>query len=148
MQNKTTSAIAVATLVLLCSSCLPRAFTEMKQPAALVESVVLRTATPLLAGGRDLVSIKRVDGRYPAVFEHQWVIEPGEHDVEVHAELYQPGDSPDSSMVTKAVRVLRVTAAAGQELVVQAYQRSDEVWIWIEEAGSRAVVAGEAPNGR
>lgn len=118
--------------------------TEPEQPRALVASTILKTESPLLVNGQDAVSIKRVDGRGPMLFEHKWVLEPGRHEVEIEATLKRPLPG-DRAELTKVLRVLEVELRAGEEYTVRIRAEGDEVYLWIDGGQPPEVIGGDAP---
>lgn len=137
-------------LPLLASSCTTdHSYLEPEEmPRELVESAIVRTPTPLLRDGRDSILIKRIDGKPPTFLESKWVVAPGWHDLELEVELRHPSSfEREKSYVTKLARDLRLYVEAGREYVVDAREDDGGVWIWVYDAETKSVVAGEAPGG-
>lgn len=117
-----------------------------EMPRELVESSILRTPTPLLRDGRDSILIKAIDGKPATFLESKWIVEPGWHTLTLEVELHHESTfDPKKSYLTKTSRLLELHVEAGREYVVDAREDSNGLWIWVYDAHTRTVVAGESP---
>ncbi len=117
-------------------------------PAEVVESAIIRTATPLLKDGRDSILIKTIDGKPPTFLEYKWVVEPGTHELEIQVELkHDSRFSTDRTFHTRVLRKLPVTVEPDREYLVDAEENENGLFIWVSDVGTKIVVAGEAPPG-
>ena len=115
-------------------------------PSAVVESAIIRTATPLLKDGRDSIVIKTIDGKAPTFLEFKWVVEPGTHELEIQVELkHDSRFSKDKTFHTRVIRKLPVTVEADREYLVDAEENDTGLFIWVRDIETKTVVAGEAP---
>lgn len=137
----------IVTLILLMGCAPSHGYLEPEEPPAeLVESAIIRTPTPLLKDGRDSIVIKTIDGKPPTFLEYKWVVEPGDHELEIQVELkHDSRFSTDRTFHTRVLRKLPVTVEPDREYLVDAEENETGLFIWVTDIESKTVIAGEAP---
>lgn len=118
------------------------------QPIELVGAAVVRTPSPVLREGRDLVLIKSVDGKATNYLENRSVVSPGRH--EFHIVIEMRGDKTnrkDEIAVTKVDTTLSFEAKPEREYLIDAREDEQGVWVWAVDTSNDDVVAGSRPLG-
>ncbi len=112
----------------------------------LVKAGVVHTPSPIFRNGKDLITIKTVDGKAPVFLDNKTLISPGEHVFQISLELYHDGDASTKSFVTRADTSLKFNVEAEHEYLIDAVEDENGLWLWVTDTTDNAIVAGEAPR--
>lgn len=133
-------------LALLTACSAPQKYVKpAHQPDELVKSAVIKTPTPLLMNDRDSLLIRSIDNEAPTFLEYKWIVTPGWHDVLVEGEFYRDSAVKNQVYRTTASRTLSIFAEADHEYIIRAKPHGNDVFIWVLDENTGAIVAGEVP---
>ncbi len=130
-------------------ACTPkRSLLEPKSmPGELIGAALIKTPSPILRDGKDLIKITSIDGTPAKYLENKIFVSPGTHTIQVRVELRKdrPG-STDEVLVTRADTSLTFEAEANAEYLIDAKEDRNGVWIWAINVKNQYVVAGDPPR--
>lgn len=141
--------LVIGFLAGIMASCTPkRSFFEPTDlPEEYFKSGLVRTPSPIYRNGKDLITIKTIDGFPPTFLDDKVVVAPGVHSFQISLELHHPDPkSPDRSYVTRADVTLDFEVEAKGEYLIDAHENEDGLWIWATDLQTDITVAGRAPR--
>jgi hypothetical protein len=123
-----------------------RSVLEPPPPPELVKPAIVSTPSPFFRGGRDLITIKTIDGKAPTFLDTKVVVSPGKHNIQVQLELHHDGSKTTKSYVTRVDSSLVFAVDAGHEYLIDALEDKNGLWLWVKDLTDNTVAAGEPPR--
>jgi hypothetical protein len=123
-----------------------RSVLEPTPPPELVKPAIVSTPSPFFRGGRDLITIKTIDGKAPTFLDTKVVVSPGKHTFHVELELHHDSSTTTKSYVTRVDSSLVFAVDAGHEYLIDAVEDTHGLWLWVKDLADKTIVAGEPPR--